>query len=131
MPLRESAKNRGASVSICPTPRVKNGGMSAPFPVGQKVVCIDDHFSSAVFEAFDHVPKASHIYTVGAIDWLEEQGTGQKLLAIALVELPSLKPNWGAFALHRFRLLEDHAILSAVEEGSPDRSPPAAATPAA
>lgn len=85
--------------------------MSPPFPVGQKVVCIDDRFTSAVFEAFDRVPKAGHIYTVSAIDWLEDYDTGQQVLGIALVELPSLTPQWGAFSLRRFRLLEDHTQL--------------------
>ena len=89
--------------------------MTPPFPVGQKVVCIDDHFTSAVFEAFDQVPKAGHIYTVSAIDWMEEYDGAQHILGIALVEIPSLKSNWGAFALRRFRLLEDDTVL---------RSPP-------
>ena len=99
--------------SICPTPRDKNGGMTPLFPIGQKVVCIGDRFTSAVFEAFDQVPQAGHIYTISAIAWMEEHGSGQQTLAITLAELPSLEPNWGAFALRRFRLLEDDAQLRA------------------
>ena len=105
--------------------------MIPPFPVGQKVVCIDDRFSGAVFEDFDHTPKAGQVYTISDIYWDEEYGTGRMVLGVDLVEVPSILPNWSGFRLSRFRLLEDEKVLRARRQKRTGRIPRATTLPAA
>jgi hypothetical protein len=80
-------------------------------PVGQKVVCIDANFPSAVFEAFDQVPRQDEVYTVSEMFWGVEHGTQRLVLSLRLTELPPIQRGWGGFSLRRFRLLEDVKIL--------------------
>ena len=87
--------------------------MKLPFHVGQKVVCVYDHFYDAVFEVFDAVPKEGQVYTISAIFWAKEHRTRRDMLSVRLVELPPIDPDYGGFSLWRFRSLEDEKRLRA------------------
>ena len=78
---------------------------TAPWPVGQKVVCCFDHFPSAVFEVFDRVPQEGGIYTISEICWAHEFATGRPSLSVRLAELPPIQAGHGSFSLWRFKLL--------------------------
>ncbi len=80
---------------------------TAPWPVGQKVVCCFDHFPSAVFEVFDAVPQEGSIYTISEVVWAYEYATGRPSLSVRLAELPPIQPGHGSFGLWRFKLLND------------------------
>ena len=105
-----------------------------PHPIGQKVVCINDHFVPAVFEEFDQIPREGQVYTISHLFWGREHGTGEWMLSVRLTEIPPLQAGWGGFSLWRFRLLEDIKILRRREReiaeyevqttpGSPDETP--------
>lgn len=81
------------------------------FPIGQKVICLHDHFPPAVFEVFDATPIAGHVYTISDIFWAKEHITQRDRLSICLTELPPIHPCHGGFSLWRFRLLEDEKRL--------------------
>ncbi|MCB1209827.1 MAG: hypothetical protein KDK97_10890, partial [Verrucomicrobiales bacterium] len=72
---------------------------TAPWPVGQKVVCCFDHFPSAVFEVFDAVPQEGGIYTISEVVWANEYATGRPSLSVRLAELPPIQPGHGSFGL--------------------------------
>ena len=76
-------------------------------PVGQKVVCVDGHFTSAVYEHYDHVPLEGKVYTISHLFWGTNYYTQDDCLSVHLTEIHPITPSTAGFALQRFRLLSD------------------------
>ncbi len=86
------------------------------FSIGQRVICIDDVFPAQFFEWGSFTPAAGEIYTVRAIHWSQNPGTGRKGLGVHLEEIvnPTMDGAEVYFAVERFRPLEEQ---DALEEG--------------
>lgn len=82
-----------------------------PFPVGQKVICINGTFAETVFEDFRRVPEEGKVYTIHEVLWGFDLLNRETALGVRLTEFPPIVPGWGGFCLWRFRLLEDEKIL--------------------
>ena len=79
-----------------------------PWPVGQKVVCVNDRFHAQVHEFFDVIPQEGKVYTVRELFWGVEHETDKLVLSVRLTELAPLSGDHEpGFSLWRFRLLED------------------------
>jgi hypothetical protein len=96
-----------------------NANMSSlPWPVGQKVVCVDDQFRSPAIEYFTGLPRKGRVYTVKDVFWGYQWGTETQCLSVRLVEIQPIDSDVSpGFSLWRFRLLEDVKLeneLSAV-----------------
>jgi hypothetical protein len=78
-----------------------------PWPIGQKVVCVDDTFHPHVFEFFDRVPVKGRVYTITELVHARQYETGVLSVGVRLTELPSILAGWGSFAMWHFRMLEE------------------------
>ena len=77
----------------------------AYWSVGQKVICINDTFPSAVLDWCEYIPRAGGVYTIRAMQISSDRISGQATLGFLLEEivnpLSSLEKEAG-FVAERF-----------------------------
>ena len=54
---------------------------------GQRVKCMNDHFSGAIWDWTSTVPREGHVYTIADLDYLPQWNTRTLILSFLLQEL--------------------------------------------
>lgn len=54
---------------------------------GQRVKCMNDHFSGAIWDWTSTVPREGHMYTIAGLDYLPQWNTRTPILSFLLKEL--------------------------------------------
>jgi len=69
-----------------------------PWIIGQRVICINDSFPSAVTDWCDHLPIAGYVYTIRALQIGHNDVNGLSNLGLLLKEIVNPTSSWGCEA---------------------------------